>query len=400
MSLSDATKLPLLRFGEALRQRRHLPSLSLRLGWRNLAQDRIRLATTLAGVSFSVLLMSLQIAILLGFVITSASLVDRTDADFWIAAPGARDVDQSGDIATRNRFPAVAVPGVASVGQLALRFVPWTKPDGGTEVVIIVGVDLDQRALRPWNMVSGTVDDLHRPDGIIIDTLYAQKLGIKALGDVVEISGHRARVVGLTHGIRTFTQAPYVFTSIENAKVYAGIRPENATYLLVKARSDADRAAVHQELLRKFPHLDVWTSSAFSRQTSRYWLESTGAGAALVLAAALGLIVGAITVAQTLYAATMERISEYATMRAMGAPARYLYGVILKQALLSAALGYAIGIGCAETVVSISEDSNVALLLPLWLALSVGVLTAAMCAGAAAISIRRAVKAEPAMVFK
>ncbi len=119
-----------------------------------------------------------------------------------------------------------------------------------------------------------------------------------------------------------------------------------------------------------------------------------------MLAALLGLIVGMIVVAQTLYAATVERISEYATLRAMGAPARYLYGIILRQGFLSAAIGFAIGLSIAQTIVHAARDANAAMLLPLPLVAGLAIATVAMCSGAAITSIRRAVTAEPALVFK
>jgi putative ABC transport system permease protein len=377
-----------------------LPSVALTLAWRNLAQDRIRFATTLAGVAFSVVLMAVQLALLLGFTATASSLIDRSDADFWIAAVGARNVDQSSDVATANRYRALSVPGVASAASLIVRFAPWRRPDGGTETVIVVGVDLEHPGLKPWNLASGDVEDLRRPDGIVIDTLYAEKLGVRKLGDTVEIYGHRARVVGFTEGIRTFTQAPYVFASLKEAETLTNGTGGNATYLLVTAAPSASLGAVHAALAAQFANLDVWSTTGFSWQTRFYWLFSTGAGAALVLAAVLGLIVGMIIVAQTLYASTMERISEYATLRAMGAPARYLYGIILRQGLLSAVLGFAAGLSVAQTIVHAARDANAALLLPLPLVAALAVTTVAMCAAASITSIRRAVTAEPALVFK
>src|SRR5579885_374911 len=83
---------------------RALPSIAFTLAWRNLAQDRVRFATTLAGVAFSVVLMAIQLALLLGFTATASGLIDHADADYWIAAVGARNVDQSGDLARSNRY--------------------------------------------------------------------------------------------------------------------------------------------------------------------------------------------------------------------------------------------------------------------------------------------------------
>ena len=67
---------------------------------------------------------------------------------------------------------------------------------------------------------------------------------------------------------------------------------------------------------------------------------NTGAGAALIMGAALGIIVGVVIVAQTLYASTKDHLNEFATLRALGASASYIHAVILIQALLSAVMGY------------------------------------------------------------
>jgi len=55
---------------------------------------------------------------------------------------------------------------------------------------------------------------------------------------------------------------------------------------------------------------------------------TTGAGVAVLLAAVLGLVVGVVVVAQTIYATTMDHIREYGTLKAMGATNGYLYRVI------------------------------------------------------------------------
>ena len=66
----------------------------------------------------------------------------------------------------------------------------------------------------------------------------------------------------------------------------------------------------------------------------------TGAGVTVLIAAGLGLIVGIVVVAQTIYAATIDHIREYGTLKAMGATNGYIYRIILKQALISALIGY------------------------------------------------------------
>ncbi|WP_386068132.1 ABC transporter permease [Tahibacter sp. UC22_41] len=195
------------------------------LAWRNLSHDRARFVVTLVGVLFAVLLMGVELGLLLGFARTTSGLVDHTDADLWITPAGTTNVDIAGRLDERRRFEALAVSGVAQVDQLMMQFAFWRKPDGGTESVSIVGFNLATGQGRPWNLVEGTIEDLQQDDAVIIDRLYAAKLGVTALGQTVEINNRRARVVGYTAGIRTFTQSPYVFTTHRNAQRFTFFRP-------------------------------------------------------------------------------------------------------------------------------------------------------------------------------
>ena len=88
----------------------------------------------------------------------------------------------------------------------------------------------------------------------------------------------------------------------------------------------------------------------FRQRSLDYWLFETGAGSALIAGALLGIIVGVVIVAQTLYASTKDHLNEFATLRALGASAGYIHRVILMQAILSAVIGYVLGM-CLSLVV-------------------------------------------------
>ena len=373
-------------------------AVALTLAWRNLAQDRIRFATTLAGVAFSVVLMAAQLALLLGFTATSSSLIDHANADFWVAAVGARNVDQSGDIPLRERYRALAVPGVADAASLVVRFAPWKRPDGGTETVIVVGIDLEHPGLVPWNFAAGNVDDLRRPDGIIIDALRGETRRAH-VGDRWKFTATARVSSDLPKASAPSPKRPMSSPRREKHSV-SPMRALTPAVISWYRRIRAPVSRCPSRARRSVPQSRRLEHIRLLWQTRSYWLFSTGAGAALVLAAMLGVIVGMIIVAQTLYASTMERLSEFATLRAMGAPAGYLYGIILQQGLMSAAIGFSIGLAVAQTIVHAAHDANAAMLLPLPLVAGLGVATVAMCAGAAITSIRRAVTAEPAMIFR
>jgi putative ABC transport system permease protein len=385
----------------ALSEKRWRPSINLRLALRNLARDRVRLVITITGIAFSVVLMAVQSALLIGFALTSSSLIDHSDADFWIMPMGTRNVDQAGEIAERGRYLALALPGVASATKMIVRFVPWKRPDGGIEIVNVVGIDPAHPAVVPWNFTAGSVESLMRPDGVIIDALYAGKLGVTRLGEAVEINGHRARVVGFTEGIRAFTQSPYVFADFATAQSFVGAPSDRTSFILVTAaKGSSDRPRMKREIEARFPDYDVWEARSFAWETRLYWLFTTGAGGALVIAGLLGLIVGIVIVAQTLYAATVERLREFATLRAIGAGDAYLRAVILKQSCCTAVIGYAVGMAIASLAVYLARNGTASMLITWPVVVALFFVTFAMCATGALISVRKVLRVDPAIVFK
>ena len=104
-------------------------------------------------------------------------------------------------------------------------------------------------------------------------------------------------------------------------------------------------------LAARLPDREVLTQHEFRKRSLDYWLFETGAGAALIAGAALGIIVGVVIVAQTLYSSTKDHLNEFATLRALGASAGYINKVILMQAMLSAVIGYVLGMVLSFVVI-------------------------------------------------
>ncbi len=371
------------------------------LARRNLTHDRTRLAVTLAGIVFAIVLITVQLGLFIGFTKTTSGVIDHAGVDLWITAPGAPNFDAAPPIPERKIHGVRSVPGVASAEPLIVQFTRWRRPDGQGETVEIVGFDVDQPMGRPWAVVAGRIEDLKLPDTIMVDELYLGKLGVERLGQTVEINERRARVVGFTRGIRSFTTSPYVFTSLANARRYAqNLRDSETIYVVARVAPGADVDEVKQRLIARVTDVDVLTTAEFAFRTQYYWMFTTGAGMAVLLAAVLGLVVGVVIVAQTIYATTMDRIREYGTLKAMGASNGFVTRVILTQAGLSGTVGYALGMAVSLVPVTLSEYGQAAIRLPWPLAAFMLVLTLAMCAAASLTSIRKALSVDPATVFR
>jgi putative ABC transport system permease protein len=370
------------------------------LAWKNLIHDKTRLGVTLTGIVFALVLVLIQFGLFLGFLDTTANIVISSGADLWVSAAGIPHVNGATPIPENKRYRVLAVPGVERAEKYNLQFVNWKLPSGAQENVQVAGFDLESGLGGPFHLVAGSVEDLHGEDTVIIDDLYAQKLGVTYLGETTEMMGKRARVVGFTRGIRSFTTSPYVFTSFKNSLNYARVNANETMFLLVKVAPGANVPQVKADLLAAVPDVDVLTNDEMARKTQNYWLFSTGAGVTTIMGAVLGLIVGMVVVAQTIYASTVDHIREFGTLKAMGAGNSYIYQVIIQQALISAIAGYAVAILVGKFVSRQSESGNAAILLPGEMALGTLLLAALMCIGASVISIRKATQIDPALVFK
>ena len=253
----------------------------------------------------------------------------------------------------------------------------------------------------PFNLISGDAQQLKQPNAIILDRIYANKLDAHKLGDMVEINGYRAKVVGwFTDGIRSFTTSPYVFTTFQRAQDYTVIDDDHLNFILVKAAPGVDINKLKADLQARLPDNEVFTTAEFSQMTRHYWMFTTGAGIAVLMAAGLGLVVGVAVVAQTIYATTMDHIREYGTLKAMGAPNSYVLSVIMQQAAIAAVLGYVIGMTVSLIVVHGASSGGANIILDTPTAIEIFFLTLAMCATAAVVSVKKILSLDPAMVFK
>jgi len=372
------------------------------LARRNLFHDRVRFAVTLTGIVFALVLITIQFGLFLGFMTTTSNNIDRSRADLWIVFHGVGYFDTGRMFSERKFYEVLSVPGVEQAEKYIQNFAYWKKPDGGVENVQVIGFHPGGGLGEPWNIVEGSVLDVKLEDGVIVDDLYKEKLGVKKIGDRVEIGEHRARVVGFTHGIRSFTTSPFVYTSFKNSLNYTRpeAREDQLAYILVKVAPGFTPDEVLKNLRAHVKDVDIYTKAEFSRRTRFYWMFTTGAGLAVLTAALMGLVVGVAVVAQTIYAATMDHIREYGTLKAMGATNGYLYRVLIEQAVWSAVLGYGFAMVAASFIVQGSEKGGALILMPVAMKIGMLLLAVFMCITAALVSINKVTRLDPAMVFR
>ncbi len=372
--------------------------LATRLAFHN----RARLLATLFGVVFSAYLTLAETALYIGMMENATSIIRHSGADLWVASKGVQNFDFA------KPFPDERLKLVQGRAELS-----WAKPislswgflklpDGAQELVEIIGYDPAAPVGGPWDMASGAPGDVGGGKNMIVDESAAQRLGELRLGSPWELNDRSIKLVGLSRSAKTFTTAPIVFTSYALAQDMTPdvSRQAAAAYIAIKLRNPADGERVAKALRRDLPDNEILTTSAFVERTILYWTVQTGMGAAFCLTAVLGLVVGAGTIGQTVFANTMEHLGEFATLKAMGATARDLNTIILAQAAIDASVGFWIATPLALLSKAPLEKTGVTLAVDLKLIAALFCVTLAIALAAAYFSIRRVQNLDPATVFR
>ena len=116
----------------------------------------------------------------------------------------------------------------------------------------------------------------------------------------------------------------------------------------------------------------------------------------------IGLAIGLAVMALTVYTATLARRAEYGMLKALGARTATLYRVVLTQAFMSIAMGFAVGLSLTIVLaVAVPRVAgNIALAIGAESLFKVGVVSLVIAGLAAILPIWQIAQLDPAQVFK
>ncbi len=386
------------------------------LARKNLFADLPRFIVALCAVVFAVTLLTVQTGIYNGFIRSTSLLIEESRADVWLAAKEMAFLEVTLPLPYAELAKARAVPGVARAEPMILRQALWRSPHDTLSASRVVGFDPNGVLFAPGNVTQRELRQLGEPYTFFTDASQMGALDVR-VGEQGTIGGFRARLVHLTHATQSIVSPTFLYTSLETANAYAPsalsfltpaneARPspladtDSITFILISARDHKRIAQLKTTLEKAVPGTRALTRQEMVQMTRGYWLQRTSIGFALTLTALLGLIVGAVVVGQILYVSVSEHLKEYGTLRAIGAADRFLYGVIIRQAVYMAVLGYIPSLLLSFLIASIASHRGVAIQITPLTAGVVFILTLAMCVIAAAFAMQRVVRVDPAVAFR
>src|SRR5712691_5654330 len=144
-------------------------TLAFKLARRNLFHDRLRFVATVVGIVFSIVLVTVQMGLYLGFGQMVTTMIDHASADLWIMPLGTKCFEDPSLLDERKRLEALSINGVRQAVPVVIGFAEWRLPTGGTTPVFIIGSDLRGGGLLPWDLAEGSIDALAIPNSIAVE---------------------------------------------------------------------------------------------------------------------------------------------------------------------------------------------------------------------------------------
>ncbi|MEI8255319.1 MAG: ABC transporter permease [Deltaproteobacteria bacterium] len=375
---------------------------------RSLLFDRGKLLGALSGVAFATVLLLLQIGIYQGFISTASALIDHMGGDLWVMASGTEVIDNGEPLSAGARSIVTTPSCVTRARGVILSFGAVRKPGNALDGVQIVGFEPADPAyaraapLVPWELARGLPSDLHAPLRVSVDSTDLGKLHLpdNPVGSVLQVNGRAVYIAAVTRGIRSFALTPFLFMELPTARRLLNLAEGQAHYWVLDLRDRSCAAATIREITSRAPDLDVRTADDFRARTQDFWVKGSGAGTALGFSALLGLVVGTVIVAQTLYALTREHEKELATLKAVGASAFELASFVGWQAVFLAVVGGTSGGAIAFATQRSLIRAGLTVVLDTEVVVVATVSVILMCAVASLASIRRVLTLEAVEVFK
>lgn len=378
------------------------------MAWLLLTRQPLRLLVAIAGICFAGILMFMQLGFRDGLFDASVTVHKLFDADLVLVSPRSMSSISMSGFPRRRLIQAMAHKDVIGTTPVNWNFLLWRNPQTlSTRAILALGFEPGSPLLIDPNFAE-KAQSLKNSGRVLFDDLSRQEFGPVpewfSEGRIVEteVAGKRVRVAGLVSLGPSFGADGNLITSRETfLKLLPSNPPGSIEIGLVRLSAEADHEKVLRSLAASLPNdVKVLTRQEFIDFEKNYWRTSTSIGFIFTLGAAMGFVVGCVIVYQILYSDVSDHLAEYATLMAMGYRLRTLFGVVAREGIFLAVLGYVPAYLSGQALYALVRSSTK---LPVAMdpqrTFLVFFLILFMCMASASVAMRRLVDADPADIF-
>jgi putative ABC transport system permease protein len=383
------------------------------LAWKNLVNDPRRLVVALGGIGFAVMLMFQQRGFQNALFDSTVEIIQELDGDIVLVNP-ARFA-----LTNEIRFPRELLNVAQSQAGVA-----WAEPFYIENLQArLRGEGQRARPIRVWAFdlskpllldrhgeINPQLGELQEVGTALIDRLSKSSYGF-LLDDpanfpqVGELNGKRIELVGLFQSGRDFAHEGNLLMSAESfATYFPQRRPTPLSQVDLGLIKVVEGQSIPQVLAQLNATLGnevlVLTRQGFIDKEVNFWARNTPIGVIFTIGTAMGFVVGVIICYQILASDIAEHMGEFATLKAMGFTNSYFFGLVIRQAIYLAILGFIPGLLGSWLLFQLNTSFTGLLmhLTPGRISLVLGA-TVVMCIVSGILALRKLLAADPASLF-
>lgn len=378
------------------------------LAWLQLTYNKGRFLVTLAGVTFAVILMFMQLGFQDALYEDAITIHKTLKADLILISPKSTALFGTSPFPYRRLYDTLKLRGVATANPLYIGWGPWKNPqDLSSRDIVILAFDPDKPIFN-LPEVKRHLDTIRRRDVVLFDRLSRSEYGPVAAqltaGKPVstEISSRQIEVGGLFElGGGVMTADGLLISSDLNLLRITERSLAQIDLGLLAVEPGFNPQQVRQQLKAILPQdVTVMTKPEFLEFEQNYWKKSSPIGFIFSIGMAMGFFIGAVIVYQILYTDITNHLAEYATLKAMGYADIYLLKVVLQEAILLAILGFIPGLIVSVGLYDLTRNAaRLPMATNLERVIFILSLTILMCFVSGAIAVRKLRAADPADIF-
>lgn len=393
----------------------------------NLLSHPTRAIVSLGGVSFALLLIFMQLGFR-GAVGNTATIVyGKMSGDLVVRSLDYVHLYEPKTIDRHWLKTLASHPMVERVDPFFIMLQKWQNPprnnecihappDGSFRTVGMMGVEFDHPVLQVPGILS-QMDALKDPDSMLVDeatrTEYGpqdcKRFGSSDVGQRLELGGRSTRIAGTFRlGTGLATNGAVLVSDVAFSRRAPFDTRSRVSLGLIHLREGVDPAFAAKELTnwlsQRDPHamqsVQILSMQSQMDWERRRWLNETPIGMIFTMGVLISFIIGAAIVYMVLATDVASRISEFATMKAMGYSEWYVSGIVLQQAWMLALAGYIVA---AVTSVLLYRLTVALSGIPTFMTwermIGVLFLSLLMCSFSGVLAMRKLWRADPASLF-
>jgi putative ABC transport system permease protein len=369
--------------------------------------DPVKYAGLVFGVAFSTLLITQQASIFTWLIGRSANpILNVAEAQVWIMDPRVRSAEQ-----------AIALPDQALLRVRGVNGVAWAAPfftsgasaqtsEGRVVSLTLIGLDDQSFIGAPRDMDAATLQTLRGAGAIVLDRQTVGQIwpGLSApdaIGRVLEINDRRVIVTGLGDSLPGFASSNTGYMRFSEAvSILPSVR-NSLSFILA-----APASGLSPETLARRIETETGLKARSRSEFVQDSVDELSSGGGIVPGFAttiiLGVIVGLAITGLTLSLFVQENLRQFGALKAIGVTNGQILAMLAAQTTLVGVTGFGLGIGGTAAFVAGASQGDAfegLVLYPEVVAIAAA-LTITILILSAAVSIRKVLKLDAAVVFR